>query len=119
MRICARGHHNARGAQFCAECGSTELSQSAPSPSLLYRISGAVLYVFSGVATALLVMTPVLALLYTIDWSVLSGPLVSLVLMVALLYWTTTLIPGPVKKVGKAAGRAAMKSIRKREGGGR
>ena len=113
VRICSRGHRNPRGVQYCAECGSADLSTPAPPASFLHHFSGFVLYLFSGLTIALIVVTAVLAVLRTIDWSVLSGPLAELVLMLAFLYWTTTLLPGPVKKLGKAAGRYAVKSIRK------
>jgi hypothetical protein len=54
-----------------------------------------------------------LAVIYSIDWSALTPSLVGIVLMVGFLYWTTTLLPGPVKRLGKAAGRQVMKSIKK------
>ena len=113
VRICSRGHRNPRGVQYCAECGSADLSTPAPPASFLHHLSGFVLYLFAGLTIALIVVSAVLAVLHTIDWSVLSGPLAELVLMLAFLYWTTTLLPGPVKKLGKAAGRQVIKSIRK------
>ena len=113
VRICSRGHRNPRDVQFCAECGSADLSTPAPPASFLHRLSGLALYLFSGVVIGIFVLTAVLGVLYSIDWSVLSGPLVALVLMLGFLYWTTTLLPGPVKRLGKAAGRQVMKSIRK------
>ena len=113
MRICSRGHRNPRGVQYCAECGSADLSTPAPPASFLHHLSGFVLYLFAGLTIALIVVAAVLALLHTIDWSVLTPPLAELVVMLGFLYWTTTLLPGPVKKLGKAAGRQVMKSIRK------
>ena len=113
VRICSRGHRNPRGVQYCAECGSADLSTPAPPASFLHHLSGFVLYLFSGLAIALIVITAVLAILYNIDWSALTPPLAALVVMLGFLYWTTTLLPGPVKKLGKAAGRQVMKSIRK------
>ena len=113
MRICSRGHRNPRGVQFCAECGSADLSTPAPPASFLHHLSGFVLYLFSALTVALIVLTAGLAVIYSIDWSALTPSLVALVLMVGFLYWTTTLLPGPVKKLGKAAGRQVMKSIRK------
>ena len=113
IRICSRGHRNPRGVQYCAECGSADLSTPAPPASFLHHLSGFVLYLFSGLTIALIVITAVLAVLHSIDWSALASPLAALVLMVGFLYWTTTLLPGPVKKLGKAAGRQVMKSIRK------
>jgi hypothetical protein len=113
VRICSRGHHNPRGVQFCAECGSADLSTPAPPASFLHHLSGVVLYLFSGVAMGLFLMAAVLGLVYSVDWSALSGPFVMLVLMLGVLYWTTTLLPGPIRKLGKAAGRQVMKSIKK------
>jgi len=113
VRICPRGHHCPRTAQYCAECGSADLSTPAPPASLLYRISGAVLYGLAGAALAALLLAAVLSALSQVDWHALSGPLVGLLLMLGVLYWTTTLLPGPVKKLGRAAGRQAMKSMRK------
>jgi hypothetical protein len=113
VRICARGHRNPRGVQFCAQCGSADLSTPAPPASLLHHLSGFVLYLFFALTVALIALAAGLALIHSIDWSALTPSLVALVLMVGILYWTTTLLPGPVKKLGKAAGRQVMKSIKK------
>ena len=113
VRICSRGHRNPRGVQFCAECGSADLSTPAPPATFLHLVSGRVRYLFSALTFALIVLTAGLAVIHSIDWSALTPSLVALVLMVGLLYWTTTLLPGPVKKLGKAAGRQVVKSIRK------
>ncbi len=116
VRICPRGHHNQRGVQFCSECGSPDLSTPAPPASLLHRLSGLALYALSGTAIGLVVLSVALAALHSVDWSSLSGPLLALVLMVGFLYWTTTLLPGPVKKLGRAAGRAIVKSGKNKSG---
>jgi hypothetical protein len=113
VRICPRGHRNLRGVQFCAECGSADLSTPAPPASFLHHVSGVVLYFFSALTISLIVLVAGLAVIHSIDWSALTPSLIALVLMVGFLYWTTTLLPGPVKKLGKAAGRQVMKSIRK------
>ena len=113
VRICSRGHRNPRGAQFCAECGSADLSTPAPPASFLHHLSGFVLYLFACLTLALIVVSAFLAVIHHIDWSALTPPLAALVLMLGFLYWTTTLLPGPVKRLGKAAGRYAVKSIRK------
>ena len=102
--------------QFCSDCGSPDLSTPAPPASLLHRLSGLVLYFFSVTAIGLVVLTVALAALHSVDWSALSGPLVALVLMVGFLYWTTTLLPGPVKRLGRAAGRAIVKSGKNKSG---
>ena len=115
VRICSRGHRNPRGAQFCAECGSADLSTPTPRASFLHRLSGAVLYLFSGFLAVIVVLTLVLSIASTIDWDALSGPLVSLALMMGALYWTTTLLPGPIKKVGHAAGKRLVSSLKRKE----
>src|SRR5258708_33391943 len=113
VRSWARGHRNPRGVQFCAECGSADLSTPAPPASFLHHLSGVVLYLFSTLTIAIVVLIAGLAVIHSIDWSALTPSVVALVLMLGFLYWTTTLLPGPVKKLGKAAGRQVMKSIRK------
>ncbi len=115
VRICSRGHRNPRGAQFCTECGSADLSTPTPPASLLHRLSGAVLYLFVALFLCLVMVSIVFSVLESIDWSRLSGPMVSLLLMLGFLYWTTTLLPGPVKKVGKLVGRSAWKVVRNKE----
>lgn len=115
VRICVRGHRNPRQAEYCSECGSADLSTAAPPASFLYRLSGLVLYILSGVVIGVVVIALVLGLLYSIDWQALSGPIVALVIMLGVLYWTSTLVPGPVKKLGKAAGRQAVKAFGKKK----
>lgn len=110
-RICTRGHRNPRHAEYCAECGSADLSTPAPPASFLFHLSGMVLYVFSGVVIGVALIALVLGLLYNLDWQALSGPLMALLIMLAILYWTSTLLPGPIRKVGKAAGRTVWKGM--------
>src|SRR5260370_17899359 len=69
VRICSRGHRNPRGVQFCAECGSSDLSTPAPPASLSHRLSGFVLYLFSAVAIGLFLLTAGLCLVYTLALS--------------------------------------------------
>lgn len=116
VRICARGHRNPRFVQFCSECGSADLSTPSPPASFLFRVSGVVVYAFGTFALASLAIVVVLSALKEIDGSALVGPLAELILMVAVLYWTTTLLPGPVRKLGKAAGKRVFKSISSRKG---
>lgn len=113
VRICSRGHMNPRGVEFCAECGSDELSTPAPAESALARWSRVSLQVNVGVFLGLLVMCGVLIIVRVVDWEAVAPRLVLLGLVVWFLYWTTTLLPGPVKRIGRAAGRQAMKAIRK------
>jgi hypothetical protein len=112
VRICSRGHSNPRGVQFCAECGSADLSTPAPPASFLHLLSGAVLYLFGALTAGLIVLVIALSIIHLVDWQALSGPLVAMVLMLGFLYWTTTLLPGPVRKVGRAAGRSIWKAVK-------
>jgi hypothetical protein len=62
----------------------------------------------------LIVVSLILAVLAQINWQALIDPFVRLALMLALLYWATTLLPGPIKKVGRTAGRQVMKTMTRR-----
>lgn len=108
MRICSRGHINPRGVTFCSECGSADLSTPAPPASWLYRLSGFALYGFALATVVLVAGIATLAVLRSIDWDVVAGRLVLLLLMLGLLYWTTTLLPGPIRRIGTAAGRKLL-----------
>src|SRR3954468_15020048 len=87
VRICSRGHRNPRGVQFCAQCGSADLSTPAPPASFLHHLIGFVLYLFSALTVTLIALAAGLALIHSIDWATVTPSLVSLVLMVGLLYW--------------------------------
>ena len=60
----------------------------------------------------MLALVAVLALLHSLVLQAVDGPLVALVLMLGLLYWTTTLLPGRVKKLGRAAGKRVWDSVK-------
>jgi hypothetical protein len=79
---------------------------------LLHRLSGAVLYLFVCLTLALAVVSIGLSAIHSLNWDEFEQPLVALLLMLGFLYWTTTLLPGPVKRLGKAAGRQVVKSMR-------
>ena len=55
----------------------------------------------------------------SIDWSQVAPRLVAMVLMIGLLQWLMTLLPGPVQKIGKAAAKTGMKFFRNQAGRGR
>jgi predicted transporter len=71
------------------------------------------LYALFCFTVALGALSLVLGLFAAVDWEPLAGPLVSLLIMLGILYWTTTLLPGPVKKVGRSVGRQIVKSVQK------
>jgi hypothetical protein len=114
VRICPRGHRSPRNVTFCAECGSSDLSTPTPPASALHRLSG---WLFGVLVVVILGCVAALAAIQSIDVSALAGPMLGLVLMLGFLYWTTTLLPGPIRKVGRAAGRHAWKAMTKTKRG--
>src|SRR5690242_8070628 len=98
-RICGRGHVNPRNTHFCPTCGSGDFSTPAPPESFLGWILRWMLQLFVGAAVALLIIAAAVSVVARIDWNQLTPSLVSLLLMIGVLYWLTTLLPGPIKKV--------------------
>src|SRR4051812_36451189 len=86
VRICARGHPNARTATYCHECGSADLSTAAPAESLWQWLGSLVIYGAAGLVPWIVLVALILVVIYSIDWNALSGPLVALTLMLGLLY---------------------------------
>jgi hypothetical protein len=68
-----------------------------------------------GAAAGLTVVSAVLAVFYLIDWTEIMSRLVLLFLMLGFLYWTTTLLPGPIKKIAKGGGRQVSKWVSRRD----
>ena len=68
--------------QFCAECGSSDLSTPTPPASFLHHLSGIVLYLFSLLSILLILVSVAAVIFYNVDWSALAPSLVELVLMV-------------------------------------
>src|SRR5262245_31850820 len=93
VKICSRGHVNHRDVQFCSQCGSAEFSTPAPRATLLFHLSGFVLYVFAAFTAIAVATICLLALLNAINTEALLVPLTRLLLMLVFLYWTTTLLP--------------------------
>jgi hypothetical protein len=111
-RICSKGHVLGRNAQFCPTCGSNDMSEPAPPETLLAWASRWTLQIAVGSFIGLVLFALGASVVVAIDWSQLVEPLVSLVLVLCLLYWATTTLPGPVKKVGKAAGRGVVRMMK-------
>lgn len=100
VRLCKRGHPNARNAEFCAECGSNELSLAAPPETFLSKFSRISVQLLVGLFVGLTILSLVFALFLALDWSVLGPRLVLLGVLVWVAYRATTLLPGPVKRLG-------------------
>lgn len=111
VRICARGHINTRSAQFCAECGSEDLSTPSAPESFLSRLAHWSVLGGLGAFLALVLISLVVSLLASLDWSQVAPRLAMLLVVLGVLYWASTLLPGPVKKVGRAAAKTAMKAV--------
>jgi hypothetical protein len=107
VRICARGHVNPRTNQFCTLCGSSDLSTPAPPERLGWS---SWLYVVFLIGS----MSAVLGMVSSVDWRVLAEPLAQLLVLLGLLYWTTTRLPGPIRQVGRLGSRWLMTRMRKR-----
>jgi len=69
------------------------------------------------VVAGFLAIVVVLSALQSLNVEAVMGPLVMLVMMLGFLYWTTTLLPGPIKKVGKAAGKGLLNAVRGKKKG--
>jgi hypothetical protein len=111
VRICSRGHANHRTATYCTECGSADLSTPSPPASLLVHLSGLALYGLAIVAVCAAVLAFIVAVMQNVPAEAVAGPLIGLLLMLGLLYWVTSMLPGPIKKVGKAAGHALWRGM--------
>jgi hypothetical protein len=112
VRLCPRGHASPRNVQFCSQCGSDDLSTAAAPESWSSWLSHWTLKLSIAASLVLFILTISFSFVMSLDWSALTPAFLRLTLVLGLLYWTTTLLPGPVKRVGKAAGRKAWRAIR-------
>jgi hypothetical protein len=70
------------------------------------------LQLFAGAGVALLTIAAVTVVLVQVDWGQLMQRLLELGVLIGLLYWVTTLLPGPVKKVGRIVGKQLGKAMK-------
>jgi hypothetical protein len=61
-----------------------------------------------GLFVGIVILSLVASLVVALDWSVIGPKLVELGVMVGVLYWATTLLPGPIRKAGSSLGRQFM-----------
>lgn len=118
VRICNRGHVNARGVQFCTTCGATELSTPAAREDFLAKLSRWALLWFIGLFFCIVGLALLAGAVASIDWHKVMPALLRLAFVIWLMYWASTKLPGPVKKVGKVAGRGVVKLVRSRRSKG-
>ena len=105
VRLCKRGHRNSRQTQFCAECGSGDLSTPAPPETALSRMSRWSVQLVFGMFVGLVILALTASIFVALDWSVIGPKLVQLGITVGVLYWATTLLPGPIRKAGSSLGK--------------
>jgi hypothetical protein len=102
--------------QFCSRCGSSDFSTPAPRATWLFHLSGFALYLFAALTLIVVGVVGVLGLLNLLNTAVVLIPLAKLGLMLGFLYWTTTLLPGPVRKAAGKLGKVVGKRGRSRSG---
>ena len=118
VRLCPRGHRNPRGTAFCRDCGSGELSTPGPPETLGSRLTTWLLKVGAIFLLALAALAVVASVLQSLDGAQLVSDLFPLLLLLTLLSWLVSQLPGPVKRVGRSIGRRigqAVKSNAKRK----
>ena len=108
VRLCKRGHVNSRSSQFCFQCGSDDLSQAAPPERFLSLLARSTVQVALGMFVAIVALAAGASLFVAIDWSAIAPRLVMLGIVVWFLYWTTTLLPGPIRRAGSKVGKYAL-----------
>jgi hypothetical protein len=114
VKICGRGHINARTVQFCPQCGSAEFSTPAAVDPLHRRLLRGLLWVVVWVVLILLSLTVVTRALASLNFSALGEPVARLLLLLALMYWVVSKLPAWVRRAGKAGGRSVIRMIRNR-----
>jgi hypothetical protein len=114
VKICSRGHLNPRGVSFCAECGSGELSTPAPPAGWLFHVSEWVLRLAITAGMVAMILAFALGFIYALDWTTIAPRLALLIFATVVLYWSTTMLPGPIKKVSKFAGKRAWEAMTNR-----
>jgi uncharacterized protein (DUF983 family) len=111
LRLCPLGHRNLRTDQFCSRCGSAELSTAAPPPSLLARVSLVIVVGAAIVFAALVAATIAVVAWQHVAAAQFEWPLIRLAIVLLFLYWATTLLPGPIRPVGRRpSGKTRQKS---------
>ena len=100
LKLCPRLHPNPRWADICSQCGSHDLSTPQPRIPLLSRVLAFVLRVLVGLLIGILALLVVVEILQAIvERSQLQGLLLSLVILIALLWWMWTELPDWIRKL--------------------
>jgi hypothetical protein len=112
VRRCRRGHVNDRGAAYCTECGSADLSTPAPQEGASSRASRLAAQAAVGAYAAAIAVTAAALAALLIPWDAVAREIALVAAGWAALRYLALRAPGPAKK----AGRAALSALRKKEG---
>lgn len=100
VKLCPRLHPNPRWADICSQCGSHDLSTPQPRIPLLWRVLAFVLRVLAVLLVGILSLLVVVEVLQAmLESSQLQGALLSLVILIALLWWMWTELPDWIRKL--------------------
>jgi hypothetical protein len=116
VKICPRGHASPRGVTFCAECGSGDLSTPAPPPTIGSQWLLLVVELGGRLVPLLAIVAGLLVVLLLVDLGQLFDALFPLLLLLGLASWLFSLLPAPVKRLGRSAWRQAGQAVKHRKG---
>jgi hypothetical protein len=89
------------------------MSTPAAPEGFLSRVSHWTLAFFLWVFFLILGVAVVASIVASLDWQSLMPALTELALVLGFLYWVSTLLPGPVKKVARIAGRGVVGMVKR------
>ena len=81
------------------------MSTPAPPETALSRMSRWSVQLVFGMFVGLVILALTASIFVALDWSVIGPKLVQLGITVGVLYWATTLLPGPIRKAGSSLGK--------------
>lgn len=90
VKLCARLHHNARGAEVCAQCGSRDLSTPQPKIPMSWRLLALLVRLGLGLLLFYVSLSLVIALMRTAAFREL---LIACGLLLAALWWLWSRLP--------------------------
>lgn len=105
VRLCRRGHANPYDAEYCGACGSADLTDTAgPRPLWIWLVRAAALALF-----IFLVVLLSRGRLYLSDLTI--AYVLAIGLLLAGLYLTLSILPGPLKKLLLAINRIVKRIL--------
>lgn len=95
VRLCPRGHANPPDAVFCSQCGRPQLSETAGPEPLAIRVVSLLLRLLKPAAIVLGILV-LLGAIQALEWSVVAGLGIAVVLLVGMLRHTWSWVRGVV-----------------------